>query len=163
MKPEALVTSAPISEKFLGDHARLEALFERVLAAVEANDRDDMACLWTEFESDLLAHMETEEAHLIPDLHRASETSARVLTQEHRHIRSRLTELGLALDLHALRLDTARAFIDELRAHARSEDRLLYQWAEERLDEPAKASLFESFATRLRTRAKRSVPQTPAP
>jgi hemerythrin-like domain-containing protein len=155
MHAHAAEMTAPIRAQFLADHDRLEAVFERVLAAFEANDREEMGRLWTEFESGLLGHMETEEAHLIPALQRVSETSARVLVQEHRHIRTRLTELGVALDLHALRLDTARSFIDELRAHARSEDHLMYQWAEDRLDEAAKAALFQSFATRLRERPKR--------
>src|SRR5678809_1402573 len=127
-------TTAPIRDQFLADHGRLERLFARLLTAFEANDREDVADLWAEFESGLLAHMETEETQLIPALQRVSPRNARILVQEHRHIRARLTELGVALDLHALRLDTARAFVDELRAHARSEDALLYKWADERLD-----------------------------
>jgi hemerythrin-like domain-containing protein len=155
MSAQATPMSAPIRDEFLADHDRLEALLERLLAAFEANDREDRARLWSEFESGLLAHMETEEAHLIPALQRVSPMNARIIVQEHRHIRARLTELGVALDLHTLRLDTARAFVDELRAHARSEDRLLYQWAEERLGHVEKASLLQSFAERLRLRQRR--------
>jgi len=40
--------SASIRDQFLADHDRLEALFERLLAAFEANDRGDMARLWTD-------------------------------------------------------------------------------------------------------------------
>jgi hemerythrin-like domain-containing protein len=150
--------SAPIRDRFLADHDRLETLLKRLLAAFEANDRDDIAQLWTEFESGLLAHMAVEEACMIPALQRVSPTNARILIQEHRHIRTRLTELGVAIDLHCVRLDTARAFVDELRAHATSEDRLLYQWADDRLDHAEKESLLESFAARLRVRAKRPAP-----
>jgi hemerythrin-like domain-containing protein len=153
--------SGSIRDQFLADHDRLETLFERLLATVECNDREDLARLWTEFESGLLAHMETEEAHMIPALERVSPRNARVIVQEHRHLRARLTELGVALDLHALRLDTARAFVDELRAHARSEDRLLYQWAEERFDQGETASLLQSFAERVRVRPR--APRQAAP
>lgn len=146
----------PIRDQFLADHERLEVLFDRLLSAFEANDRDGMARLWTEFESGLLAHMETEEAHLIPHLQRASPRNARILVQEHRHIRTRLTELGVALDLHTIRLDTARSFVDELRAHARNEDRLLYQWAEERLDQTERISLLDAFAERLHVRPRKA-------
>lgn len=142
--------TAPIRDQFLADHVRLETLFEQLLAAFAANDREDMARLWTDFESGLLAHMQTEETYLIPALQRVSPTNARILIQEHRHIRSRLAELGVALDLHSLRLETARAFVDELRGHAKSEDRLLYQWADERLEHGEKESILKSFADRLR-------------
>jgi hypothetical protein len=52
-----------------------------------------------------------------------------------------LIELGAGVDLHAIRLDTARAFIDELRAHAKHEDRVLYSWADERVREEDGRSL----------------------
>jgi hemerythrin-like domain-containing protein len=139
----------PIRGRFLDDHDRLEALFKELLAAFEANDNESIARLWTEFESGLLAHMEAEEAHLIPCLQRVSPVSARILTQEHGHIRTRLAELGVVVDLHSVWLDTARAFIDELRAHAKTEDRLLYQWADERLGDAEKASALRSFDGRL--------------
>ncbi|HVJ93862.1 MAG TPA: hemerythrin domain-containing protein [Labilithrix sp.] len=147
--------SVPIRDQLLEDHAQLERLFERLLAAFAANDREEVARLWTEFELGLLGHMKAEEADLIPMLEHASPRNARVVIQEHRHIRSRLAELGVAVDLHTLRLETARAFIDELRAHARNEDRILYQWAEERVGPAEQLSLFESLAARLRARAKR--------
>lgn len=156
MTPHALEISDSLREPFLRDHVRLEALFERLLVALEANDRGDIARYWTEFESGLLGHMETEEAHLFPVLQGVSPKSARILVQEHRHIRTRLTEIGMALHLHSLRLDTARAFIDEVRAHARSEDRLLYQWADGRLDPAEKTATLQALARSLARRAGRT-------
>jgi hemerythrin len=152
MHGHAAKMSAGIRDQFLADHDRLEALFDRLLAAFEVNDREEMGRLWTEFESGLLAHMQMEETYLIPALQRVTPMNARILIQEHRHIRTRLTELGVALDLHSLRLDTARAFVDELRGHAKSEDRLLYQWADDRLEQAEKESIFQAFAERLRAR-----------
>jgi hemerythrin-like domain-containing protein len=150
MHAQASKVSPAVRDHFLADHRRLEDLFDRLLAAFEANDREDMARLWTEFESGLMGHMQTEELELIPALLRDSPRSARIIMEEHRHIRARLAELGMSLDLHTLRLDTARAFVDELRAHARSEDRLLYQWAEESLDDAEKESIIRLLADRVR-------------
>jgi len=130
--PAAMPVS--IRERFLAEHQRLEDLLERLLAAFAANDREDIARLWTELESGLSAHLHEEETSLFPAVLRASDRTTRVLVQEHRHIRARLAELGMALDLHAVRLEVARAFIDELRAHARNEDRLLYACADDRAD-----------------------------
>jgi hypothetical protein len=74
--------SGSIRDQFLADHDRLESLFERLLATVESNDREDMARPWSEFESGLLGHMETEEAHMIPALQRVSPTNARIIVQD---------------------------------------------------------------------------------
>jgi hypothetical protein len=148
METQATELFTPIRGQFLADHHRLEALFIRLLAAFEANDFEGTARLWTEFESDLLTHMQAEEKCLFPSLQRLQPTSARVLMQEHQHFRTRLTELGVALDLHCLRLDAARTFIDELRAHARSEDRLLYLSVDGRLDDAEKAIALRSLRAR---------------
>ncbi len=141
-----------LHEHFLADHRRLEDVLERVLAACEANDREALGPLWTEFEVGLLAHLDAEDAHLLPALFAAAPQDARVIVQEHRHIRSRLAELGVAVDLHTLRLETARLFIDELRAHARTEDRLLYAWGDAHLDAPRRTSIIAALAEALRVR-----------
>jgi hypothetical protein len=46
-----------------------------------------------------------------------------------------LTEFGTGIEPNVARFDSLRDFIDELRAHSQSEDRLLYQWADAHLDE----------------------------
>jgi hypothetical protein len=69
--------------------------------------------------------------------------------QEHRHIRTRLSELRTAVDLHLVQLGSVRNFIDELRAHAKSEDRLLYQWADGHLDELGRTCVIDVLAKKL--------------
>jgi hypothetical protein len=146
--------SASIRDHFLADHGRLERLLEQLVTAVEANDREDLAKVWTEVESGLLSHLDAEEEQMIPALPRAYERDARVLIQEHRHIRTRLTELGEAIDLHIVRLDTIRDFIDVLRAHARNEDKLLYNWTDAHLKEPHRASAVHALTERVREGVK---------
>jgi len=152
---------SPIRDHFLADHQRLEDLLERLLAAFEADNREDMTRLWSELESGLCAHLHAEETYLFPVVLRTSERTARVLFQEHRHIRARLAELGVALDLHAVRLDVARGFIDELRAHARNEDRLLYSCADDHIDELQRASILAATqwppSDQATTEARRAV------
>ncbi len=139
-----------IRDHFIADHVRLETLLGKLLAAFEANDREDIQSLWTDFESSLLVHLEAEEKHLIPALLRARERDAHAILAEHRHIRGRLAELGTGIDLHIVRCDAARAFIEELRAHARHEDSL-YQWADERLGESERASLIGALVEKVRS------------
>lgn len=82
---------------------------------------------------------------MIPELLGAHARDARVLIQEHQHIRTRLMELGGAVE-SPRRLGRLRSFLDELRAHARTEDRLLYQWVDALLDEPTRLSLVDALS-----------------
>lgn len=89
---------------------------------------------------------------MIPALLQVNEREARAISAEHRHIRARLTELGAGVDLHIVRLKTVRAFIDELRAHANHEDKMLYQWADEHLGESDRAILLRALVDAVVTR-----------
>ena len=150
MTPEATVC-----DQFLGDHRGLEALLDRVIAALVANDTDDAARIWAECCAGLVLHLETEEHHLIPALLRRSEQDARVLALEHRHIRSRLTELSAAIASQQAKPGAIRDFSDELGAHSRNEERLLYRWAETHLDDQERLTAVEALATGLgRTEAQ---------
>lgn len=134
-----------VRDRLVQDHARLERTLEQVLAAFEANDRDGVATSWAKFDTELLAHLDVEERFLIPALFRVNERAARTILEEHRHIRTRLTELGAGVDLHIVRLPAARAFIEELRAHARHEDSLLYRWADEHVEDAERELLLNAL------------------
>lgn len=114
-------------------HQHLSELFVRVLAAASAN-APDLRELWDELDHGLLAHMEAEERFVLPRLARAHPDEAVEILREHGRIREQLLELGVAVDLHAIRLEQSRAFIETLRGHAEREDRLLYRWADEQIE-----------------------------
>jgi len=59
---------------------------------------------------------------------RSSERDGRALLREHQHIRTRLTEVGGAIERHVAGLATVQELVDELGAHERREDRILYLW-----------------------------------
>jgi hypothetical protein len=145
--------SALIRERFLSDHRRLEQLLERLMNAFEANDREDIQRLWTDLESSLLVHIDAEEKFLLPSLLRTHESEAHGLLRDHERIRTRLTELGAGIDLHIVRLETARALAEELRSHARDEDGI-YQWADIALGEPERTSLLSAITERVRVAAR---------
>jgi hypothetical protein len=144
------VVTANVRDRFLTDHESLEAHLDRVVAALTANDGPEASRLWTEFKASLLAHLEAEEAHLIPQLLASIARSAWALIQEHRHIRARLAELGGEIGSHRVNPDSLRNFKDELRAHALSEDRLLYSWAGAHLDEPSHSLSIDALARKER-------------
>jgi hypothetical protein len=148
-----LLPAIPLRDHFLADHGELEDLFTLLLAAFEANDRVEVARLWSEFDERLSKHLEAEEHLMIPQLSSSRARDARALLEEHRHIRSRLVELGLGVDLHIVRLGAARGFVEELRAHARHEDDVLYRWADDHFADRERCALFAALTAPLRAKA----------
>lgn len=127
-----------------GDHAEIESLLERVIAAFESGDRSAVSAAWMRLEGRLLAHFDAEEQHLIPMLLRAHPRAATAVLADHRHLRARLAELGAGVNLRVVNVRTARAFFDELRAHAAHEERALYRWADEHAPDSVRASLLQA-------------------
>ncbi|CAN5125923.1 hypothetical protein BH09MYX1_BH09MYX1_56190 [soil metagenome] len=145
MHPRPSRTSATVRETLLADHARLEALIVDLLAAFDADDRERVGALWNDLDRGLGTHLEAEETFLIPALMRTRRRDATAILAEHKHIRGRMLELGTGVDLHIVRADTAHAFVQELRAHARHEEKL-YEWADATLGAPEHASLVSAVA-----------------
>jgi len=114
-------------------HAYLRELLDRVLAAMEANARDDVRTLWTELDHGLLAHMEAEERYVLPVFAHVDGDEARALLREHGLLREQLLELGIAVDLHYARYDRSQEFAELLGRHAGREEHLMYRWADDRL------------------------------
>jgi hypothetical protein len=154
MQTDPVPTQTALREHLLADHRSLEQQIDQLVTACEANDQARMEALWTDFETRLTAHLEMEELHIVPLLLERHRRAGRAIIEEHKHIRRRLDELGTAVDLHHLRLEALRRFLDELRAHAKTEDSLMYQWADEQLAESEKTSLLSDLGEALRTRLR---------
>jgi len=113
------------------EHRELDQVFEALLAALQADAREDALQLWAAFDDGLCRHMALEERELLPLLRRVNAPEVEALLKEHDEIRARLTELGVGIDLHAIRTQTVRDFVQQLRRHARREDTLAYRWAKD--------------------------------
>lgn len=124
-------------------HADLRDLLARVLAAMAADARDDVALLWTELDRGLLSHMEAEERFVLPVFAHVDPDEARSLLREHGLLREQLLQLGVAVDLHCARYECSEEFAALLERHAAREERLLYRWADQRLEPPTIARLIE--------------------
>jgi len=114
-------------------HEQLRALLPRLLEAMAANARDDVAALWRELDHGLLTHMDAEERFILPVFAHVDRTEALDLLRQHGQIREQLLELGVAVDLHYLRFERSEEFLQILLTHAAREERLLYHWADDRL------------------------------
>jgi hemerythrin-like domain-containing protein len=128
------------------DHERLDKLFADLLAAFQADAREDAACLWSAFDRGLRTHMELEERDLFPAFTTVNAPEAAALLREHDRIRQRLLDLGIGVDLHLTRDYQVEEFVRDLRAHAAREDALLYQWAQRELHPTVRASLRQRLA-----------------
>ena len=130
-------TTSPLYIYMTRSHDYLRKLLARVLAAMEADARDDVRALWTELDHGLLSHMEAEERFVLPAFAHVDSEEARALLREHGLLREQLLQLGVAVDLHYVRYEWSREFAELLERHAGREENLLYRWADERLDPEA--------------------------
>lgn len=128
------------------DHQRLEQLFQTVVHAADLHDPSDVQETWQVFERQLLAHLEAEEAHVLPVFGKSNSEEAREILDAHTRIRERLITLAIDLDLYCLKPEQVRSFVDELRAHAAREELLLYPWAARQLGKVVGAHLRRALA-----------------
>lgn len=141
-----------IREHFLDDHRRLERIFEGLLDAFECGSREELSELWTRFESSLERHMVAEEKWMLPAFARENHDEAERIKAEHADIRRRLTEIGVGVDLHIIRLPVAKAFVDSLRAHAARENELLYKWIDDVMSVEERRSILRELGRTVRKR-----------
>jgi polyisoprenoid-binding protein YceI len=129
-----------------GDHQRLEKSFEAVVAASSYYDPSDLQELWQGFERELVTHLTAEEAHVLPLFSKSEPREANEILDQHARIRERLLTLAIDLDLHSLKPEQLKSFVDELRSHAAREELVLYPWAARQLGKVAGAHLRRALA-----------------
>lgn len=139
--------TAALRSAFVAEHGRIMTLLEAVIVALEAGDDEAADADWRGFRALLLAHLGAEDAHLLPAIARAYPMHARVLGREHQYLREQVAALEAARG--PTRAARARTLVDILRAHARTEDRLLYDPLEVQLSESERAKAIADLQHRL--------------
>lgn len=132
-----------IRNAFHHDHRRLDTLFDELLNRMHVDDTAGAREAWTAFDDGLMAHLEAEEKFMIPIFEHRDPVEAQALLADHATIRALLAELGVMLEIHALRETKVEEFVGFLRAHAAREEAALYQWVDSDLPEAPKASILE--------------------
>jgi hemerythrin-like domain-containing protein len=127
--------ASTLRDVLLADHRRIDDMLTRIIVALEAVDPDRVTSEWAEFQRVLTTHLDAEDRYLIPALFASRPRDAQSLLQEHRHVRSRVVDLDNHIGKGTLNADTVRGFADELSAHVRRETGVLYEWADDELDE----------------------------
>lgn len=124
----------PVFTTLRADHAELEALTKRALAIIEEGDREAVRALIADIEAKLTAHMDGEERELIPRYAEEHPEDAAALLVEHADFRRLFVELGVAGDLHLVRLERMQELAGALKQHAERENDGLYWWAASRAE-----------------------------
>lgn len=130
-----------IDDALSAHHGALDAACLELMGAAHSADPRALAQRWREVERDLLEHMAAEEQLMLPEYGEHDPDVARALRNEHTALRDHMFELGVAVQFHALRWEALQYFVDELRAHARREELILYRWAEDHIDPDARERL----------------------
>ena len=123
------------------DHVYLEGLLTALVAAAQSNDGVALLSVWNAFERHLLAHLDEEEMFILPLVIGENTPQAEWLRAEHNTIRQNVGEIGLAVDLHTVRVEGIELLATRLREHAQREHAWLYPWAEHALDEARMAHI----------------------
>lgn len=113
-------------------HARLDALYEDLLAAYRRDDWTEVERTWDFLEPAVRAHLDREETHRLPAFASTDPDGAETLLAEHAEIRRMLDVVGLGIELHSVPRSDAESFVIALREHAARERELLYPWIDER-------------------------------
>lgn len=142
MQPRPAARMLPLAEH----HRHLERTFEDLVRKATDGDPAELRSCWLGFESELLAHLDYEEAELLPGFEERAPHEAAAIRREHEEIRAVLLEMGINLDLHLMRLESVRDFVMKLRAHANREEESFYAWA---ATSPQATSHFKGFSDRL--------------
>ena len=122
----------PLRTRLSRDHQELETLLERLSLAAEACNREALALTWAELEPRLTLHMQAEERYLLPLLEATHPAEIQRILLEHARIRDTVAQLGVAVELHAVRKNDIQALVELLLAHAKHEDEELYVLAGEK-------------------------------
>jgi len=126
-------------------HEELDRRIAVLLTKADGGDSHELWQEWNHFEHELLRHLELEEREVFPHFRRDHAEDTALLLEEHSGLRRELLALGIRADLHCLRADAVRTFVDQLHAHAAREEQLLYPWAEKNLHDDAWKSITEGL------------------
>lgn len=93
-----------------------------VASSIRDDDRNAMHDDYAQFENELLKHLNWEEMYALPAFEQIDPDLARRIRDDHAGFRRTLGEIGIEIDLHAIRADRFEKFADELEAHAHREE-----------------------------------------
>jgi hemerythrin superfamily protein len=133
-----------LRRRLVADHRALDTLFDALLNDIHGGDSRVCQASWGRFEQALLSHIDAEEVFLLPSFEQVDPRETAALRQEHATLRHLLADMGVRLELHAVKEEHVKRLVVALRTHAAREEALLYRWAD-KLDPELAASLLKKL------------------
>lgn len=127
-------------------HREIEAACIALVKAGFTDEPSDLIRRWSDIEHHLYDHMMAEEHFLFPAYQHDEPENAQVLRAQHARLRTHALEIGVAVELHTVRLEQIEGFIAELQTHARCEEAALYRWADRHVDDTDRHRMHEYLA-----------------
>jgi hypothetical protein len=121
-----------------GDHEDFAKRFDQLCQTAHEGDWEDVDALWGPFETEFRAHMAFEEKELFDRFAASGEGPKDVvqtLRKQHDEMREQLAQLGVEIQLHAIRAETIDNFVKTIKMHATVESAHFYPWLDKQLDE----------------------------
>jgi hypothetical protein len=140
-----------VRSKLAMDHEDLDALLQCLAEDVEAPGGRRLEATWAAFESRLIGHLDAEERFLLPLIEASNPDEINRIRADHARIRDSVTELGLAIELHAVRKSRIMELIHFMQAHAKHEDEALYRLAGDKASTAVEHSILESLKAAVRS------------
>lgn len=135
LSDQAFPCAPPLGHVADQHHREIEEACLSLIAAGLADEPGEMAKRWMIIERQLFDHMSAEEHLVLPAYHHAEPENAQRLREQHARLREQALEIGVAIQLHTVRLAQLRAFVAALREHASCEEASMYRWAERHVPE----------------------------
>jgi len=123
--------TSPLRQQLVDQHAQLDRALTEISRAADGGAARDLRGAWSELENLLVRHLEFEEKELFPRVEALHPDWTAGFRRDHTEIRRLLADLGIRVDLHALRKAELDELVAALRAHAEREDATVYRWAGE--------------------------------
>jgi hemerythrin superfamily protein len=120
-----------VGPRLVADHRALDKLFDALLNDIHGGDSGVCQARWGRFEQALLNHIDAEEVFLLPSFERVDSAETAGIRQEHATLRHLLADMGVRLELHAVKEENVKRLVVALRTHAAREEALLYKWADQ--------------------------------
>ena len=119
-------TLTSVKQRLVADHRALDTLFEKLLDDIHGGDASTCQASWGLFEKALIDHIDAEEVYLLPSFDRVNPIEAAGIRQEHATLRHLLADMGVRLELHAVKEENVKRLVVALRTHAAREEAVLY-------------------------------------
>ncbi|HEX8109157.1 MAG TPA: hemerythrin domain-containing protein [Kofleriaceae bacterium] len=143
----APTSRVPPSGQLLDQHHReIEEACLALLGAGYAGEPCELTRRWGEIEHQLYDHMMAEEHFLFPAYQRDEPENAQDLRDQHARLRALALEIGVAVQLHTVRMEQIQAFVAVLRAHGQREEASLYRWADRHLADDERHRMHDYLA-----------------